>query len=211
MFRQLIAPFNVKLEAEDADVVSTLCLERLEQMKLNLQAGVDDPNMLVQMLQPPVSMYEPKQKEKQTWWADWLDLDSAQKAPLVLRQAAEAMWNLHLNYETQRQMPEAANAGLVQGVGAAAAQAPSALGAAALQQQPEPQVEDKTLEIESKMAMDEAKHKTDIALKEMDIEGQLAVTREQGRNAVETTKLAGENAVKVARARPKPKPAGKAA
>lgn len=205
MFRQLLKPFNVQIEAEDSDVVSTLCLERLEQMKMALQAGVDDPNMLVQTIQPPVSMYEPKHKEKQTWWADWLDLDSAQKAPLVLRQAAEAMYNLHLNYETQRQMPEAANTGLVQGIGAAAAQAPSALGAAALQsQQPEPQQEDKSLEIESKMVMDEAKHKTDLELKEMDIEGQLAVTREQGKNAVETTKIAGENAVKVQKARPKP-------
>ncbi len=212
MFRQLLRPFNVQLEAEDSDVVSTLCLERLEQMKMMLQSGVDDPNMLVQMLQPPVSMYEPKQKEKQTWWSDWLDLDSAQKAPLVLRQAAEAMWSLHLNYETQRQMPEAANTGLVQGIGAAAAQAPSALGAAALQQQqPEPQQEDKSLEIESKMAMDEAKHKTDLKLKNMDIEGQIAVTKLQGENAEATTRLAGENAVKVAKAKPKPKPAKAAA
>lgn len=206
MFRQLLKPFNVQIEAQDADVVSTLCLERLEQMKLALQAGVDDPNMLVQMLQPPVSMYEPKQKEKQTWWADWLDLDSAQKAPLVLRQTAEAMYNLHLNYETQRQMPEAANTGLVQGIGAAAAQAPTALGGAMLQQQqPEPQVEDKSLEIESKMVMDEAKHKTDLELKEMEGETQRDVARIQGENAEKTTKLAGENAVKVAKAKPKPK------
>lgn len=212
MLRHLMKPFNVTLEAEDVEDISTLCLDRVEQMKLNLQAGVNDPAMLVQMIQPPVSGVEPKHKEKRDWYSDWLDLQSALKAPLVLRQAVEQMYWLHENYRTQKALPEAANDGLVVGTGQAAMAAPSALGATALQgMQPEPQVEDKSLEVEADLAMDEAKHQTDLELKQMEIAGQLAVTREQGKNAEKTTRLAGENAVRVAKARPKPKPAGKAA
>lgn len=212
MFRQLLVPFNVKIDENDSDEVSTLCLERMEQMKMNLETGVDDPAMLIQMLQPPVSMYEPKHTEKKLWYSTWLDLQSAQESPLILRQCAEQMFVLHQNYEAQVKMPQAANEGLVAGIGQAAAAAPTALGATMLQQQqPEPQVEDKSLEIEADMAMDEAKHKTDLELKQMEVAGQLAVTKLQGDNAEKTTKLTGENAVKVAKARPRPTAKPKAA
>jgi hypothetical protein len=206
MLRQLLRPFTgITLDPETDDDISNLCLERLEQMKQNIQAGVDDPNMLVQMLKPPVSVYEPKHPEKKAWWSDWLDLDSAQRAPMILRAAAEAMYNLHLNYEAQKQMPQAANQGLVQGVGAAAMQAPTALGASMLQQQqPEPQQEDKSAEIEADVAMDHAKHETDLQMKQMESETQLAVAKQQGENQLATTKLAGENQIKVEKAKPKP-------
>lgn len=205
MFRQLIAPFNVKLDSEDADDVSTLCLDRMEQMKMGIQAGMDDPQMLIGMLRPPVSKVEPKQKEKKLWYSEWLDLPSAQESPLVLRQCAEGMYNLHLNYATEIGMAESTNEGLVIGTGQAAAAAPSALGAAALQQgQPEPQQEDKTAEIESKMMIESDKRKTELELKEMEGETQRDVAIQQGKNAEATAKIAGENAVRVAKARPKP-------
>lgn len=205
MFRNFVAPFNVKIESQDSDVVSTLCLERLEQMEQNLRSGVNDPQMLIDSLNPPVSMVEPKHAEKQEWWSVWMDLPDSQKSPLILRQAAEAMYWLHMNFQTQKAMPEATNRGMVVGVEQAAAMAPAALGQQALeQQQPEPQVEDKSLEIESKMVMDEAKHKTDLELKHIEGETQRDVAHIQGENAEKTTKLAGENAVKVAHARPKP-------
>lgn len=207
LFRAITRPFaGLNLGADSDDEISTLCLTRLEQIKENYEAGVDDPNMLVQMINPPPSRYEPKHKDKQQWWSDWLDLDSAQKAPLVIRQAAEAMWNLHENLMTQAAMPQAVNAGLTAGLGQAAAAAPAALGAAALQgQEPEPQQEDKTAEIEADVHMDEAKHETDLQMKQMESATQIRVAQIQGENAEKTTKLAGENAVKVAKARPKPK------
>lgn len=212
MFRQLLTPFNVKIDENDSDEVSTLCLERMEQMKMNLQAGVDDPSMLVEMLQPPVSVYEPKHKEKRDWYSTWLDLQSAQQSPLVLRQAAEAMYNVHQNYDTQKTMPDVANQGLIAGIGQAAAAAPTALGATMLQQQqPEPQVEDKSLEIESKMQIEGEKRQTELALKEMEGDTQRDVAHIQGENAEKTTKLAGENAVRVQKARPKPTARPKAA
>lgn len=206
MLRQLLKPFTgVVLDDETEDDISNLCLERLEQMKQGIQAGVDDPNMLVQMLQPPVSVYEPKHKEKRDWFSNWLDLDSAQRAPMVLRLAAEAMYNLHLNLEAQKQMPQAANQGLVQGIGAAAMQAPSALGASMLQQQqPEPQQEDKSAEIESKVAMDQAKHETDLQMKSMESQTQKEVAMIQGQSQLANTKLAGENQIKVEKSKPKP-------
>jgi hypothetical protein len=204
--RPLVAPFNLKLETEDSDTISTICLEQLEQMKSNLQMGVDDPQMLVDGLNPPISLYEPKQKEKADWWADWLDLDTARKAPMVLRVAAEQMVVKYQNLDTERQMPQAVNSGLVAGVGQAAAAAPTALGGAALQaQQPQPQQEDNTAEIQADMAMEELKQKTAVQTKAMEGETQRDVAIQQGKNAAETTRIAGENQLKVEKAKPKPK------
>jgi hypothetical protein len=55
MFKQLAAPFNYKPAMDEEDSINTLCLERLEQIKSNFQAGVDDATMLVEGLRPPVS------------------------------------------------------------------------------------------------------------------------------------------------------------
>ena len=200
--RQLLKPFNFSLEAEDADDVSTLCLQRLEQMKEALEAGVDDPTMLTEdYIQPPVSEYEPKHKEKGIWWSDYLDTVKGQEAPLVLRTAMEQMIILHQNLETQRQMPQAVNAGMVQAAGAA----PMALGAAALQGQQEAAPEkDDSAKIEADMQMDDAKHKTDLTLKQMEGETQRDVASIQAQTQIETTKIAGDNQVRAAKAKPKP-------
>jgi len=221
LYAQLTKPFNVKAESETADDVSNLCLKRLEQMKQQVMAGVEDPNQLVDSIRPPVSEYEPKHAEKKIWWSKWLDLESAQEAPLPLRIAAEQMYVLHQNNGASVQLPEAMNQGLIQGVGAAAAQAPSALGAAALQgEQPPPEVEDKTMEIESKLAIEEMKTQKDLALKDKESETAVTVatiqgesmlenTELQGKNQLENTRLTGVNAVKTAKAKPRPKPAAK--
>lgn len=212
-FQATAQPFNIKFDSEDEDDVSNRCLDRLEQMKQNLMAGVTDPTVLVQQLNPPVSQYEPKHREKRDWWSRWLDLENAQDAPMPLRQAAEQMYLLHQNMETRIKVPQAANEGMIAGVGQAAAAAPTALGAQALgigQEQQAPP-EDKTQEIEADMQMDSAKHATDIELKRMEGETQRSVAETQRQTQIETTKIAGDNQVRAAKARPKPKPAGKAA
>lgn len=222
LFRAITRPFaGLNLGIDSDDEVSTLCLTRLEQMKEAFEAGVDDPNELVGMITPPVSKVEPNHKDKADWFSDYLDLDNGQKLPLPLRAAVENMYWLHINLQSQKDMPQAATQGLVAGIGAAAQAAPSALGQMALQggqagepdqaaeQQHEHELADK------EHAMDAAKHLSDQdhQLKTKALEGniQLAVTKQQGENAKETARIAGENAIKVARARPKPKPAGKAA
>jgi hypothetical protein len=202
-FRATSKPYNINWGSESDDSISTLCLSRLEQMKQALQAGVDDPNMLTQMIRPPVSMYEPKQAEKKQWWSDWLDLDSAQKSPQVLRQAAEAMYNLHLNLETQRQMPESVNEGLVAGLGQAAAAAPSALGAQALQQNAPQTQDDQELGLEAEHAMQQEEQDQEVKLKGMESHTAIRVAEIQGESQLKNTKLAGENQLKVAKAKPK--------
>jgi hypothetical protein len=206
MLYQLLKPFTgLKLESESEDEVSNLCLDRLEQIKQAFQSGVVDPNQLIEMIQPPVSMYEPKQKEKQTWWSNFLDLESGQQSPQPIRQAAEQMIVLHQNLETQRQMPQAMNQGLIQGVGAAAAQAPSAIGGAALQsQQPQPEQEDKTQELDHEAAMQDQEHEHELKLKDAESATQKQIAVIQGKNQLANTKLQGENQVKVEKSKPKP-------
>ncbi len=212
-FKQLTAPFNYKPEVDLVDQVSTLCLSRLEQMKENLQAGVADPSILVQGLRPPVSMYEPHHDEKKLWWSAWLDLQQGQESPEELRIAAEQMYLLHQNMEAGVKLPQSVNQGLVAGAGQAAAQAPSALGAAALQQvQPQPQEQDDSAKIAADLQMEEMKQKTSVITKQMEGETQRDVAHIQGENAEKSAKIAGENQLKVERAKPKPivRPAAKA-
>lgn len=210
MFYQLAKPFNFKSDSESEDDVSNLCLGRLEQMKSNLQAGVNDPQMLVEMIRPTVRQTEPKHDEKARWWSDWQDLQSAQEAPEELRQAAENMFWLHKNLATQRQIPEAVNKGLVQ----AAAQAPAAMGAAALQPQEQGQ-QDGSQQIDSDERMQDQEHDHEMELKDKESEsqarvariqqeGQLASTALQGKQQLELEKVKGQNAVRTARAKPKP-------
>lgn len=203
-FRATAAPFNINWGNESDDDISTLCLKRLEQMKQNLQAGVADPAMLVQMIRPPVSKVEPKHPEKAEWWSMWLDLQSAQDAPQELRDAAEQMFWLHKNLLTQQQVPQALNAGLVQAAGAA----PAALGGAMLQQrqQPEPQQEDKSAELEADMAQTHADNENALQLKQIEAQTATSVATIQGQSQLANTKLAGENQLKVAKAKPKKAP-----
>lgn len=215
-FKATSAPFNIKWGPENSEDISTLCLSRLEQMRSNLQAGVNDPAMLVQGLKPPVSVVEMRHKEKAEWYSAWLDLQQGQESPLVLRQAAEEMFHLHQNLEAQKQMPIQANQGLVAGIGQAAAAAPSALGAAALQGQQQGDGQDQAAQQQHEHAQNTHDREADAAsqlsqqqheaqLKQMELQGQEKVTRLQGENAVKSAKVAGENAVKVAKSRPKPK------
>lgn len=173
MFREFAARSNVKVEAEDSDAVSVLCLSRLQQMEEQASAGMDDPQMLVDSLAPPPSVYEPKHKDKREWWSRWLDLEEGQRAPLPLRQAAELMYGLHLNYETQKDSPEAISKGTVAGLGQAAAMAPAALGQQALQNaQPQPTQPDPAQEQQAEAAKQANEHAHQGAIKTMEIDAE---------------------------------------
>jgi hypothetical protein len=184
---------------------------------------VSDPQELVNNLDPPVSVYEPKHSDKKIWWSQWLDLQQAQDAPLVLRQAAELMYQLHEQYKTQQGVPESVGAGLVQGAGMAASQAPSALGQVALQQmggggadpnqqaQQQHEKDQQTQEHELAATTHVSDQQHELKTKALEGQIQMAVTQQQGQNAVESAKVAGENALKIQKAKPTPKPVGKAA
>jgi len=105
-------------------------------------------------------------------------------------------------------MPQAFNQGLVGAAGAA----PAAIGGALLQgqeQQAEPAVEDKTAELEAKAAMESEKRQTELQTKQMESETAIGVATIQGQSQLANTKLAGENQLKVAKAKPKVKPAAR--
>jgi len=213
-------PFNVKWEPEDDDDVSSLCLQRLEQMKQQYMAGVTDPNMLTESIRPPVSKVEPKHKEKQEWWSEWLDLQSAQESPQELREAAEAMYWLHQNMQTQTQIPQAMNQGMV----AAAGAAPAALGQAMLQggqggaqdqaaeqqqqqeqQQHEAEQQDADRQAEMMGQVEDQRHQ--LELQQAESQGQIDLAREQAAGQLAVAKEQGKNQLAVAKARPKPKAA----
>lgn len=208
-FRATSKPFNIDWGNDSDDDISTLCLDRLEQMKLNLQAGVDDPKMLAENINPPIEVIEPRHKDKADWFAGWLDLKQGQEADVTLRKAVVEVYWLHLNYETQKQIPPSLNAGIV----AAAGAAPAALGQAALQQQQQPpQQEDKSQEIESKVAIESEKRKTELQTKQMEGETARSVAEIQGESQLENTKLQGKNQIATEKVKPKPivRPAAKA-
>lgn len=131
--REFAKVANVKLEAEDSDTISSLCLGRLQQMEDQFKAGVADPKELVASISPPPSIVEPKHKDKREWWSAWLDLEEGLKSPLPIRQAAEKMFWLHENYDTLQKTPQATNTGMIAGMQQAATAAPMALGQRALQ------------------------------------------------------------------------------
>lgn len=190
IMREFAKVANVKLEAEDADTVSTICLQRLEQMEEKFKAGVTDPHELVASVNPPPSAVEPKQKEKRDWWSAWLDLPEGLEAPLPMRQAAEEWYWLHENNDSKTGAKLATNAGLVQGTGQAAAMAPAAIGQKMLeggQGQPDPAQE---AEAERQRQEDEHHHEAaSQAIKfqhERDIKG-AEIDAEDRRTAAELT------------------------
>lgn len=200
-FRAVSKPFNIKFDTEDEDDVSTLCLKRLQSIEANYNAGVDDPAILVQMVRPPVRGVEPKHKDKADWWSDYLDLERGQTAPDEIREAIEGMYWVHINAQTQQQIPQAMNQGMVQ----AAAMAPAAIGQQALQppEQTQPEQDD-SAKIEADVKMDDAKHATDLQLKQMESTTQLATTKMQTDAQKQVAEISGRNQIKAARLRPKP-------
>lgn len=124
---------GVQLDDEDSDDISSICLDRLQQMEDKLSAGVTDPRELVASIMPQPSVIEPKHADKREWWSKFLDLREGLEAPMPIRAAAEGMYALHLQLESQKNNPEAIAKGWTQGLAAAAAQAPAALGMQALQ------------------------------------------------------------------------------
>lgn len=168
--REFAKVANVKLEAEDADTVSTICLQRLEQMEEKLEAGVVDPQELFDSVSPPPSKVEPKQKEKRDWWSAWLDLPEGLKAPLPMRQAAEVWYWWHENSDSKTGAQLATNAGLVQGSGQAAAMAPAAIGQKMLEGGQQGGNPDQAAEAEAERQRQEEQHHHEAATQAIDLQ-----------------------------------------
>jgi hypothetical protein len=137
----ILQTYDVDLDFEDFDEVGDLCRKRLNQMKQAARVGVDDPQVLIQAIQPPIDQAEPKLQEKAKWFSEALDWDELQDSPMPLRQAVSMLAQGQFQAATQQEATKAFSAGMVQ----AATAAPGAIGQSMLEQQgqqePAPQVD----------------------------------------------------------------------
>lgn len=206
---QIEQDFDVDTETDDFDAVNELCLKRLGQMQAAAKAGVDIPEVLIQAIDPPISAVELQLSEKAKWFANWLSEDKGQEAPPAVRAACELLAQGQIQGDIAQKVILATGEGTV----AAAAQAPTALGAHALEQdavqQPESTEPDPTATLQAEQ---------DIATQQMEStenERQRQHEREQAertyKHELEATKHDADNKIRVEKAKPRPKPAAKGA
>jgi hypothetical protein len=100
------------------DVTAQICRKRLEQMKQVVQMGMADPMVMLQAIQPPISMMERDHKGKALWFQSWLDTDEGQDAPLPLRQGVEFLIQTHFQLGGMQEGAIAMQAAQVQMAGA---------------------------------------------------------------------------------------------
>ena len=153
--------YNMQLETDSFDYVGQICRQRFDQMKSVVQM-VTDPRILVQQIQPPISVYESQQEQKISWWKDVLDTDEGLEAPMQLRQAVELV-DVHTAFVTGQQ---AAVAGLQGVVAVAGNAAPNAVQEGQNQDQQNQQnaTEDQRTEAEAERSSQDAEdaHKRDM-------------------------------------------------
>ncbi len=199
MLQRSMGIFHIKLDLETFDAITVRCRGRLDQMIELLGRGVDDPQMLVDEVYPPIDPNEAEHLQKSIWWQEWLDDDEASERDLFpVRQAAGLIIQLHFRYEAEQQVALAGGQGMAQ----AAMMAPSAMGQMAMQpEEPQEPVEEDTTELELAAEADENQQQRAFDADQADID------REQ---EVKLKKMDIEGKIKVAKAKPKPKPAAKA-
>jgi hypothetical protein len=129
--------WNVNTQATGFDASAQLCRRRLEQVKQGYQTiaqsvglaapaqlpglggqqtpplGID-PQILLQFIQPPISMVEKDQPGKADWFRTWLDMDEGLDAPLEVRAAVELLVQQHFQLGGLQQQVVAAQAGQAQ-------------------------------------------------------------------------------------------------
>lgn len=86
--------FGIDIKGESYDHIASLCTQRIDQMK-PMAMMLPDPMMLLLLIQPPVTLFEPNHELKAKWFSEWLDEDEGQAAPPVLRQAVELLIQQH--------------------------------------------------------------------------------------------------------------------
>lgn len=193
----VLQTYDVDLEFDEYDDVAELCRKRLNQMKEAVKVGVTDPMVLIQAIQPPISEAELKLEEKAKWFAESLDWDETQNAPMPLRQAIEFLAQSQFHGAIQQQTAVATG----QGVVAAAGAAPAAVGQAALEQQsqqPESTEPDPTAVLQMQQEQSQQAHESMMADKEH-------------QHALEEIKVDADHAIRVEKSKPRPKVASKAA
>jgi hypothetical protein len=193
--------FDVDLEINDYDAVAELCRRRLEQMKQALKIGVTDPQLLVsEAIRPPISSKELDLAQKGKWFASWLSTDEGLNSPMPLRAAAELLVDGQIAGATQQD----AEAALQQGTIAAAAQAPMALGGAALQQQteqPESQEPDPSAQLQ--FAQEQSTQQHEAEQNALDREHESSMMDKELAKDKETAKVEADHKIRIEKSKPK--------
>lgn len=199
--------FDVDLETDDFDAVAELCRRRLDQMQQAVKAGVNDPNVLItEAIQPPISAVELDLAEKGRWFATWLSTDDGLQAPMVLRAAAEMLAKGQIQGQVDQEVEAAGQQGMVQG----AAMAVPAMGAAALEQQAQPQEStepDATAVLQAEQ--DIATSQMEAVESEKQRQHEKEMLKLEGERDAKVAKTDADQKIRIEKAKPKPKPAAK--
>jgi hypothetical protein len=202
--------FDVDIEIDGSfDDVAEICRKRLNQMIEAVKIGVSDPNLLItEAIVPPVSEVEPNLGAKGKWFAEWLDTDEGQDAPMPLRMAAELL----ARGQIQGDVAQRAEIALGEGQVAAAQAAPMALGGAALEQEANPeqsQEPDPTAMLQMEQELTQQQHEASEASK--DRAHEMALLDKEGKRDKEVAQYDATQKIRIEKAKPKPKPASKGA
>lgn len=207
MTNELEDVFDVDLETDTFDSVAELCRKRLNQMTQAAKVGATDVMVILDAIQPPISDAELQLDQKARWFAECLDWDELQNAPMPLRQAVSLLAKGQFQGSVIQQAQVAAGAGIV----SAASKAPEALGQQALeqgQQQPE-QPEQPTPDAVISAQNDEANRQADLVKTAMTQQHEASEGDKAHKRAKELENLSHQH--KVVEVKAKPKPARKAA
>lgn len=114
--------WNVTTSSSGFDSTAQLCRRRIEQMKQGMQmmqmGGMMPPDLLLQMIQPPISPFERSHLEKATFFQNWLDQDEGLEMALEFRGAVELLIQTHFEFAGMQNAAQAAQQGQVAAVGA---------------------------------------------------------------------------------------------
>lgn len=201
--------FDVDIEIDGSfDAVAEICRKRLNQMTAAAKMGIDDPKILIEAIQPPISAREPNLGAKAKWFADWLDTDEGQEAPMPLRAAAEFLTEGEIQGQTMQETEVATQQGMVQ----AAAMAPAAIGGAALEQQASPEHSadpDPTAVLQAEQ--DIATAEMEAAENERQRQHEKEMLKAEGERDKDVAQHDATQKIRIEKAKPKPKPAAKKA
>lgn len=206
MVAELEDVFDVDLDTDDFDAVAELCRKRLTQMQQAVQVGIDDPNIIIEAIQPPIDEAEPKLKEKAKWFADALDWDELQSAPMPLRQAVSLLAKGQFQSAVMQEAEVATGQGIVQG----AAMAPAAIGQSQLEmqaeqaaQQPESTEPDPTAMVQMQQEREQQEHEA--AESKAEHEREMARMDKEHAHEKEASKVDADQKIRIEKSKPKPK------
>lgn len=148
--------WDIDMDDMSFDVITSVCRSRLMQLKSFLQAGITMPELMIQNINPPISIVEPQQKAQAIWWQDFLLTDEGFATPIPIRLAVEQLVMLHFQHSSGQAQAIAMQKGLAD---AAAMLGPGALQMLGQQMAPQAPQKAETKEDPEQAAKDRINYK----------------------------------------------------